>query len=177
MGGSIPAWEVDECVAEAVDVACKGGFRSRKINHLGAWLWKAAKNTADDKWRSEYAHRVDFNDAANQSSAGGAYAEREREERRRDQEVTRKEAVRIARRLLPRIGAGQVVDVMELIIAAAEDGLPDLPASSISEALGISESAARSLVSRGLRRLRRVAEQEKVEMLSDLPEIDTDIED
>ena len=49
-----------------------------------------------------------------------------------------------------------------------------LSASSIAEALGISNNAARTLLSRGLKRLSRLAEQEGVETLTDLPETDTD---
>ena len=164
-GGSIPASAVDECVAQAVDAACEGSYRKREIRNLGAWLWKVATNIADEVWRSDYAQRVDFDEAMVHTSVEG-------EERRREEETRRKEAVRIARELLPRIGSGQVVDVMELVIAAAEDGLPDLPASSISEALGISEDASRALVSRGLRRFRRVAGQEGVEIPASLPETD-----
>ena len=95
-------------------------------------------------------------------------------ERRDLAEAQRKEAIRIARGLLPRIGQGQVVAVMEVLIDAAENGLPDLPASSIAEQVGISKSAARTLVSRGLKRLRRLAEQEGVGMPMDLPDTDTD---
>ena len=173
-GGSIPASEVDECVAQAVDAACESGYRRRKIRNLGAWLWKAATNTADEIWRLDYSQRVDFDETMMRASAGGEDVLGEREQRRRAEETRRKEVVRIARELLPRVGSGQVVDVMELVIAAAEDGLPDLPASSIAEALGISEDASRALVSRGLRRFRRVAQQEGVEIPASLPETDID---
>jgi hypothetical protein len=77
---------------------------------------------------------------------------------------------------LPRIGEGQVVDVMELVIDAAAHGLPDLPAAEIADALGIGEGAARKLVSRGLQRLRREAERAGVEMPEDLPETQMDNE-
>ena len=76
----------------------------------------------------------------------------------------------MARELIPRIGDGQIVDVMELVIDAAAQRLPDLPAASIGESLGISEGAARKLVSRGLKRLRREAERAGVTMPTDIPE-------
>ena len=88
--------------------------------------------------------------------------------------MRRTEAIRIARELLPRIGDGQVRVVTELVIDAAEDRLPDLPASSIADALGIKENAVRALVSRGMKRLRRLAEQEGVEPSTDFPEMTTD---
>lgn len=175
-GDALPQWEVDECIAEAVDAAFDTVFKGRQIGNLGAWLWKAATNIADDKWRSDYARRQDFDAASLPEGMGASERFPERAEQRELEEARRKEAIRIARQLLPRIGTGQIVDVMEIVIAAAENALPDLPASSIAEALGISDNAARTLVSRGLKRLRRLAEQEGVEMLTDLPETDTDFD-
>ena len=172
-GRSLPSSEVDDCVAHAVDEACAAVFEGRSIPNLGAWLWKAATNTANDKWRWYYAHRDDFDDATMKVGEEAGETVREREEREKLDEVRRKEAIRIARELLPRIGGGQVLDVMELVIDTAENELPDLPASSIAEALGISGNAARTLVSRGLKRLRRLAEDEGVEMPTDLPETNT----
>ena len=81
--------------------------------------------------------------------------------------------IRIARELLPKVGEGQVRDVMELLIDAVEDGLPDLPPSDIAKALGIKENAARALLSRGTKRLRRLAEERGVEIPTDLDETDT----
>ena len=173
-GNSLPAEEVDECVAQALDAACATVFRGRHIRTLGAWLWKAATNIADDKWRSDYSRRQDVDTAALPGKIEPGETFREAAERRELREMQRKEAIRIARGLLPRIGQGQVVAVMEILVDAAEDGLPDLPASSIAEQVGISVSAARTLVSRGLRRLERLAEQECIEVPTDLPETDTD---
>ena len=68
------------------------------------------------------------------------------------------------------------MDVMELVIDAAAQGLPDLPSAEIAEALGISEGSARKLVSRGLQRMRREAERAGVEMPEDLPETRMDEE-
>ena len=55
-GSSLPSPEVDDCIAQAVDAACAAVSEGRSIRKLGAWLWKAATNTANDKWRSDYAH-------------------------------------------------------------------------------------------------------------------------
>ena len=172
--GTLPSSEVDECVAQAVDAACAAAFEGRRIGTLGAWLWKAARNIADDKWRLDYSRRQDFDTAAFPARIEAGETFREGAERRALEETRRKEAIRIARELLPRIGQGQVVAVMEILIDAAENGLPDLPASSIAEQVGISEHAARTLVSRGLKRLRRMAKQEGVVAPMDLPDTDTD---
>ena len=172
--GSLPPPEVDECIAQAVDAACAAVSKGRGIRNLGAWLWKVAMNVADDKWESDYAHRADFDDAIRRVSVEADETFHERAAREELEEVRHKEAIRIARQLLPQIGEGQVVDVMELVIDAAENRLPDLPASSIAEALGIKVNAARSLISRGLQRFRRLAEQEGIEAPKDLPETDAD---
>ena len=173
--GSLPRTEVDDCIARSVDVACDAVHKNRSIPNLGAWLWKAADNSANDRWTSDHAHRTDRYEGS-LDVADPRETVREREERRQRKELRLRRAVRIAHELLPRIGEGQVRDVMELLIAAAEDGLPDLPASAIADALGISTNAARTLVSRGLRRLKRLAEQEGVEMPTDLPETESDYE-
>lgn len=173
-GDSLPAQEVDECIARAVDAACAAAFEGREIRSLGAWLWKAARNNADDMWRRDYSRRQDVDAATLPGGPEPAVTEREAEEHRRQAEERRKDAIRIARELLPRIGYGQVVDVMEILIDAAENELPDLPAVDIAEQLDISKAAVRTLVSRGLKRLRRLAEEEGVAALMELPDTDTD---
>ena len=171
--GSLPPSEVDDCIAEAVDSACDAVFNGRCIRDLRAWLWKTARNTADDKWRFDYSRRATSDDGTMLGSVEADETLPERARLREMAEVRRKEAIRIARDLLPRIGDGQVRDVMEIFIDAAGNGLPDLPASSIAEDLGISNNAVRTLISRGLRRLRREAEREGFEMPTELPETDT----
>ena len=172
---ALPRTEVDECIARSVDAACDAVHKNRSIRNLGAWLWKAADNTADDRWTSDYSHRKDLGERW-PDVADSNETTQKREEHRRLKEARLRQAVRVARELLPRIGEGQVRDVMELLIDAAEDGLPDLPASAIADSLGISTNAARMLVSRGLRRLGRLADEEGVEMPTDLPETDSDYE-
>ncbi len=176
-GGSLPPTEVDDCIAQAVDAACAAVSRGRPIRSLGAWLWKSADKIATDRWTLDYGRRVEFDEDSLLVAPHTNDTEREREERQELGEGRRREAIRIAREFLPRIGEGQVRDVMELVIDAAEEGLPDLPAPYIAEALGISNNAARTLVSRGLKRLRRLAEQEGVEVPTGLPEMDTDAEE
>ena len=172
---SLPSSVVDDCVAQAVDAACHTAFKGQKIRNLGGWIWKTATNIAEHIWHEEYASRQDFSD----SMLVGEVKETISDRLRRDEleDACRKKAIRVARELLPRLGEGQIHNVMELVIDAAANEIPDLPASSIAESLGITESAARSLVSRGLRRLRRLAEQEGVEMPTDLPETDTEYDD
>ena len=170
---ALPSSEVDECIAQAVDAAFAAVSQGRRISMLGGWLWKAAQNIADDRWRSDYSRRQDFDRALHQAQMEPSETLGEVAERQALREARRKEAIRVARELLPRIGQGQVVPVMEILVDAVANQLPDLPASSIAEQVGISEDAARTLVSRGLRRLRRLAEQEGVSVPMSLPDTDT----
>ena len=172
--GSLPWSVVDDCIAQSVDAACAAASQGRSIRSLGAWLWKSADKIAHDRWKFDHARRVRFRDDTLAADSDGIETDREREGRQELEEVRHNKAIRMARDLLPRIGDGQVRDVMELVIDAAEDRLPDLPASSIADALGISDNAARALVSRGLKRLSRLAAKEGVEVPTALPETDTD---
>jgi DNA-directed RNA polymerase specialized sigma24 family protein len=170
---ALPPTEIDDCVATTVDFAFAALSDGRVVRNLGAWLWKTAANTAQDRWRAEYAVRAGDETEIDGLAAPDAETECARREREELDDLRRAEAIRLARELLPRIGDGQVVDVMELVIDAAAQGLPDLPASEIADALGISEGSARKLVSRGLQRLRREAERAGIEMPAELPETQT----
>lgn len=176
-GNSLPSFEIDDCIAQATDSACAAASQGRTIRSLGAWLWKAADKIADDKWRLDYRRRAEFDHATVSSVRGSEETDREREKRQALEELRHREGIRIARELLPQIGEGQVRDVMELVIDAAENRLPDLPSSEIAETLEISKSAARALVSRGTKRMRRLAEQEGLATPTELPETDTDEEE
>ncbi|MDN2565291.1 sigma-70 family RNA polymerase sigma factor [Aquibium sp. A9E412] len=172
----LPPTEVDDCVAVAVDSAFAAVSAGRPVRNLGGWLWKVASNAAQDRWDADFSERA----RGELEIDGIAGPEVEDTVRRREREALddhrRAEAIRLARALLPLIGEGQVVDVMELVIDAAAQGLPDLPSAEIAEALGISEGSARKLVSRGLQRMRREAERAGVEMPEDLPETRMDEE-
>ena len=172
---SLPSAELDDCVAYAVDAACAAAFRGRRIGNLGGWLFKAASNTANNRWQRDYSRRKDIDPDSLQGSIEARETSPDAVAVPELREEHRKEAIRIARKLLPRIGEGHVVDVMELLIDAAENQLPDLPSSSIAAQLRISPSAARALLSRGRKRLRRLAVQEGVRIPTDIPE--TDLED
>ena len=170
--GSLPPADIDECIAQAVDAAWGAARKGQKVANIGAWLWKVARNLANDKWRDDFVLRGDLDDAA--LAVDPDLGEPESDVRGQIKDAQRREAIRIARELLPRVGEGLVVDVMEVVIDAIEAELPDLPAASIGEALGISAHTARTLVSRGFTRLRRLAEQEGYEMPTDPAELYND---
>lgn len=174
-GSSLPPAVIDECIAQAVDAAWGAARKGQKVANIGGWLWKVARNLANNKWRDDYALRGDLDDAA--LAVDPDLDEPESHLRGQIEDAQRREAIRIARELLPRLGEGLVVDVMEVVVDAVEAELPDLPASAIGEAVGISAHTARTLVSRGFTRLRRLAEQEGYEIPTELPELNNDLDE
>lgn len=172
--GSLPTFEIEDCIAEAVDSVCAAASGGTEIRSLGAWLWKCSMNKANDKWRVDYSRRRDIETATADCRTEPSETDEERRAREGLEDARRDAGIRVARKLLPEFGEGQLRDVMELVIAAVEDELPDLPAAFIAESLGIQENAARALLSRGLRRLRKLTNEMDAEFPEDLPETDTD---
>ncbi len=158
----LPREDVRDCVAEAVNSVYEAVTDGRRVGQLGAWLWKTADNLANDRWRDDYQGRRSVDNLPEQEDCQGL----DDDERARLDTLAdhrRSEAVRLARRLLPKVGQGQVVAVMEIVIDTVEAGLPDLSAEAVGETLGITTAAARALMSRGLERLRRAARDEGIE--------------
>ena len=173
-GQRIPGVELDECVAVAIDAAYQAAGDGKASRDLGAWLWKVANNTAHDKWTADYGKRDASFDGYDDIEAEPETSSEDRAAADALAEHRRKEALRLAREMLPRIGTGQIVDVMELVIDAASRRDADLSAATIADVLGISEAAARTLTSRGLARLRREAEKAGVEFPEEISDVETD---
>lgn len=76
------------------------------------------------------------------------------------------EACEIAEKLLPRIGTGQVRNVMDLFLKAIKSDMMDYQPKDIAEVLGIGEPQARTLLHRGLTRLNKEAEKDGVTLPS-----------
>jgi DNA-directed RNA polymerase specialized sigma24 family protein len=163
----LPRPDVDDCVAEAVESAFAAVSGGRRVGNLGAWLWKSADNIAFERWEKSFDRTILLGENSPLSAAEELHPD-EREEVDAQAEHRRAQAIREARRLLGSVGHGQVRDVVELIIDAVEAGAPDLSSELVADTLGISRDAARSLMSRGLDRLRFAARAEGIE-LEELP--------
>ena len=157
----LPREEVDDCVADSVSRAYEAVGQGQRILQLGGWLWKAAYNKAADRWESVRLQRSIDDDLADPSVVRMDPGQRIRAEEEAVQ--LRSEAIQLARRLLPKVGHGQVLAVTQLLIEAVEAGEPDLPAEVVADTLGITAAAARALMSRGLERLHRAARHEGIE--------------
>ena len=160
---NLPRSEIEYCVAQAVDKAYEHLAEKPSIINLGGWLYKVAFYQADSLWNKDYKNREDNARLDNTASKDQLS---EAEHLRQDElaDSRKAEAIRHARRLLPKIGHGQITDVMELIIDAVEHEIPDLSPKEIGDALGISPDSARTLRNRGFARLARIAREEGIEI-------------
>jgi hypothetical protein len=113
-GQRLPASEIEDCIAQSVDVAYDGIRAGKPVHDLGAWLWKVADKAAQDRWTNDYRRRrgaaEDYAEAPDL-----ALGDEERAEADALADHRKSEAVRFARQLLPRLGQGQITDVMGLL--------------------------------------------------------------
>ena len=161
----LSATDVDQVIAKSVDAAYTSVSRGRAVHELMPWLVKVshrlacrAADAATDP-HSNKAVVEGWEPAALDRVAdgrGGAHDDEEEEMA----ELRRKEAIAVARRLLPQLGQQNVQDVMRCLIDAVEAGEQDLPHRVVAEALGLNEGTVRVLMMRGLDRLGRVARAE-----------------
>ena len=156
-----------DVVAEAFDSAVSVISSGGQISCLSAWFYKTVRHIAARRLRDAEVLRERGHDVGSalcpSPSDDTAVAERDAH---RTELVDR--ALTHATGLLPRVGTGQVREVMGLFLEAVRAGLPDYPPSAIADTLGISEPQARTLLHRGLARLRREAEREGLTLPDDL---------
>ena len=87
-------------------------------------------------------------------------------------------ALRLARSLLPRLGQQRAQEVMGYVFDSVEHGTVDIPSQEIAQALDMSDDVVRQSLSRGFRRLARLAAEEGLDVqasdLLDDPDFDSD---
>lgn len=90
----------------------------------------------------------------------------------------RSAALRQARSMLPRLGQQRAQEVMGYLLDAVERGAVHVPSQEIAQALGMSDDVVRQSLSRGFRRLARLASDEGLDVqasdLLDDPDFDPD---
>ena len=148
----------DDIVSETFDSAVRVLSEGGVIRRVDAWFYKTARLIAFKRIKEAETLHERGQDVASalcpSPSDASAIAERDA---RRTEFVAR--ALTHATGLLPKVGTGQVREVMELFLDAVRQGVPDYPPAAIANTLGISEAQARTLLHRGLARLRREAER------------------
>lgn len=149
----------DDVVAEAFDSAVSVLSSGGQIRSPEAWFYKTVRHIGGRRLREAEVLRERGHDVVSalcpSPSDDTAVAVRDAH---RTELVDR--ALTHAIGLLPKVGTGQVREVMELFLEAVRSDLPDYPPSAIADTLGVSEPQARTLLHRGLTRLRREAERE-----------------
>lgn len=156
----LPPADLDDCIAEVVAETYERVAAGKRVSQLGGYLATAAHHRAQERWGRVKDHDSELDAVAQPQSEDGD----RRQIREQREDDLRREAIRLARELLPVIGTGQLRDVMDLLIDAVEAGEPELPADSVGEILGITAAAARALMSRGLSRLRDAAAKRGITM-------------
>jgi DNA-directed RNA polymerase specialized sigma24 family protein len=90
----------------------------------------------------------------------------------------RSAALRLARSMLPRLGQQRAQEVMAYLFDAVENGAVDVPSQQIAQDLDMSDDVVRQSLSRGFRRLARLASDEGLDVqaidLLDDPDFDSD---
>lgn len=160
--------DVEDAVAAAAGDAFDAIRSGRAVTQIGGFLNRAATNRAIDRWERDYVPRRSVDNLAEGSTDDGL----DDEERSRADALAdhrRDEAIRLARRLLPKVGQGQVLDVMTMVIDAVAARDTDFSPEVVADVLGITQDSARKLMSRGLDRLRRAAIAEGIELPDEIP--------
>ena len=90
----------------------------------------------------------------------------------------RSAALRLARSMLPRLGQQRAQEVMGYLFDEIERGAVDVPSQRIAKALEMSDDVVRQNLSRGFKRLGRLADDEGLDVqatdLLDDPDFDSD---
>ena len=147
---------IEDAVADAVLALYDALAAGRKVASPEAYVFKVAGNCAQalHKRITDRDDHYDF-DGVEESHPGSG------EPGRVD---LREEALRVARRLLPRLGQTNIERVMGMVFDAVEADIPDISPSEIAEALGLSPTVVRQSLRRGFQRLERIALEDGLQL-------------
>ncbi len=146
---------VSETFDSAVQVLSEGGV----IRRVDAWFYKTARLISSKRIKEAETLHERGEDVVAALCPTLSDASAVAEQDAHHTELVARALVH-ATRLLPKIGTGQVRDVMALFLEAVRHGVADYTPVDIADSLGISGAQARTLLHRGLARLRREAERE-----------------
>ena len=156
----IPLEDLDDIVAASVDRLYVAICDGTQVTNVMGYLWKTADHKAqeyDRKYKKEKSIGFEQLDMFSTPSPNPSL-DAELDQR----EVMRREAIAIARRLLPKIRSQNIQEVLGYLINAVEIGVEDLPNQQIADALGLSLRTVRDCLYRGLKRLSKLAYEDGV---------------
>jgi len=165
-----------EAVAEGVASLHSAIGRGTPVTRPGGYVLKVADRIcADEQRRQEQQTSTDGLDDRDLLDARAPWADSEDavvRARRRDA------ALRLARSMLPRLGQQRAQEVMGYLFDEIEAGTVDVPSQRIADALGMPDDVVRQSLSRGFKRLTRLAAEEGLDVqaidLLDDPDFDSD---
>lgn len=158
--------DVKDAVAEAVNALYFSIRDGKKVLDIKGYIWKAADNKANDRYRLQERERTmspeDLDRVSSQvhPPAEDEYMYGRFRIEEPDSSIRRARAISTARRLLPRLGGENIQQVMGYILDAIEADQVHISNSEIAEALGLSNQTVRQCRSRGFRRLEREGRKE-----------------
>lgn len=154
----------EDAVSAAMVTLYKSMRKGEKVFNPVAFLWKVADRRANDTWKATRRHsHIESWELVAAKTNGDFISPQNVESEPVDTIIDterRAKAIGIARLLLPRLGQQNIQAVMSYVIDAVEAGRWDVPNQEIQEALGLSNDTVRTSLSRGFRRLRRLAQEQ-----------------
>lgn len=162
---AVSASDVADCIADAVGKVFEQLYRGARVRHLYSYILKTAENRLYDLVEKRVVLSDEDAELVPADEDGETLLERaEREQRRAEM---RAEALRRARELLPQLGQENIRRVMEAILDAVQNEVPEISDQEIAEITGLKRDTVRQLRNRGLKRLRRLATESGIEIVSD----------
>lgn len=150
---------IEESIATATDELFQAVQAGKQVGNLVGFLWKTSWRTAEKQHRDR--HHVDTIDPAviDQIPDRGTRSEDSDTTDSTWEQDGKAKAIERARALLPRLGAGNIQEVMAFILEAVASGRVEVTSREIGEALGLKPTTVRTLKMRGFGRMRRVARE------------------
>lgn len=165
-----------EAVAEGVAALHDAIIKETPVPRPGGYVLKVADRLcAQEQRRQEQQASSDVLLDRDLLDARAPWADHEDAEIRGRR---RSAALRLARNMLPRLGQQRAQEVMGYLFDAVERGAVNVPSQEIAHALDMSDDVVRQSLSRGFRRLERLAGDEGLDVqagdLLDDPDFDPD---
>lgn len=151
-----------QAVAEGVAALHEAVVAGRPVPRPGGYVLKVADAIcANEQRRQEAQSSVDALTDRDLLGATNPWADSEDAELRARRRTA---ALRLARSLLPRLGQERAQQVMGYVLDAIERGEVHVPSQDVAEALGLSDDVVRQSLSRGFRRLTRLASEQGLDV-------------
>ncbi len=154
----IPVDEIDEIVADSIEALYYKVREGGLITNAVGFIWKTAYFKAQEYSRKHEKFEKMSVEELDETTETVSDEDIDFEER----EKLRKEAVKIARSLLPKLRSANVQNVLKYIIDAVEKGIDEVSNQDISDTLGLNVKTVKNCLHRGFDRLSRIAQEENI---------------